>query len=401
VVRCAPDSSLSLPSVQTEVSAKGITTPMTSAVALYRIAFRTERGDGSAGVSTARVYLPQTPRALPLPVITVGHPTDGIADSCAPSEDPGSNQDLALPWAGLGYAVIVADYAGLGNEGAQSYLDNHDQGQAVLDAARALRKLMGAGVFSNQVLAVGFSQGGGAVLSAQALARSYGADGDLVGVIAFAPEWPTRLNSFGMVDQLENPSELTIETGYSAVVIEVMRSYGYFYNRLGPAHADDGFPAAHRSGIDGAVNSLCQIPLGGYLQSPDYLQIGAITDPALRTGLLACIQQGEQASGCVDPGKSYFDYLNANFVTADPQGAKVLFVQGLSDTVMVPASEAACNLDKLRSDGVSPQVCTDGLGQHTTVVARNIDFAIQWAQALLAGAPLPSCDGSGMPGCIP
>ena len=139
--------------------------------------------------------------------------------------DATSNRDLALPWAGLGYAVIVPDYAGLGNEGAQGYLDNRDQAHSLLDGARALRKLLSPGALSSDILAVGFSQGGGAVLSAQALAKSYGADGELVGAIVFAPEWPTRMNSFGFLDLLENPDELTILTGISANVVAVMRSY--------------------------------------------------------------------------------------------------------------------------------------------------------------------------------
>ncbi|HEY2744532.1 MAG TPA: hypothetical protein VGL86_07910 [Polyangia bacterium] len=137
IVRCAVDTALDLPTVQSEVAAKGITTTMTAAVHLYRIAFRTVRGDGSAGVSTARVYLPSAPATRPVRLVAVGHPTDGLAPSCAPSTDPTSNQDLALPWAGRGDAVIVPDYAGLGNEGVQSYVDNRDQGHAILDGARA------------------------------------------------------------------------------------------------------------------------------------------------------------------------------------------------------------------------------------------------------------------------
>ena len=400
LVRCAVDTAYAPSQVQSQVAAKGITTPMQTGVDLYRVAFRTERGDGSPGVSTARVYLPDAPTSLPLPIVVIGHPTNGLAASCTPSMDPTSNQDLALPWAGLGYAVIVPDYAGLGNEGTQSYLDNRDQGQAVLDGARALRKLLPAGVFSTQILAVGYSQGGGAVLSAQALAKSYGADGDLAGVLVFAPEWPTRLNSFGYVDQLENPTELTIQTGISENVVTVMRTYAWFYNHFGAAHEGDGFPAANQAGMDNAVQTLCQTPLGGYLQASEPY-VGDIFDETLRTTLLACIDNGGSGPGCVDPGQSYFDYLTSNFLTADPSGPPMLYVQGLADYIMPAASEAACNIEKLQLDGVNPQVCVDPLAQHETVVARSMDFAISWALALLHGQPLPTCSSSGMPACTP
>lgn len=400
VIRCAPDAALSLAAVSAAVAAKGVTTPMTSGTKLHRIAFRTTRGDGSPGVSSARVYLPSTPKALPLPVIVIGHPTEGMADGCAPSLNPTSNEDLALPWAGLGYAVIVPDYAGLGNEGAQAYLDNRDQAYSLLDGARALRKLLSPGALSSDILAVGFSQGGGAVLSMQALAKSYGADGDLVGAIAFAPEWPTRMSSFGLVNMLENPSELTILTGISANVVAVMRAYGYFYNRVGADHAGDGFPAATRADIEGAVNSLCQTPLGGYLQGTA-VHVGDIFDEALRVSLLACIQSNGQSAACSGAGKGYYDYLAANVLEADPTGAKILYVQGLADYIMPAPSEAACNLDALHAEGVTPDVCVDALAQHETVVARNADFAISWGLALLDGKPRPSCAATLLPPCIP
>jgi dienelactone hydrolase len=400
IVRCAQDIVLPLSEVASEVASQGITTVMLTGVNFYRIEYRTERGNGSAGASSARVYLPATPAALPLPVIVIGHPTEGLAASCTPSENPTSYEDLALPWAGLGYVAIVPDYAGLGNGGVQGYLDNRDQAYSLLDGARALRNLLPAGALSDQVLAVGFSQGGGAVLSAQALAPTYGAGGTLAGVIAFAPEWPSRLNSFGYVDQLDNPTELTIETGISENVVTVMRTYAYFGNYVGMADVGDGFPAANQAGMDGAVESLCQTPLGGYLQAAEPL-VGDIFDPTLRTTLLACIAGNGLGTGCVDPGLSFYTFLTNNILTADPNGPPLLFVQGLADYIMPPASEAACNIAKLMADGVTPQVCVDADAQHQTVVARNMDFVLQWALALLGNLALPTCSAAGMPACTP
>lgn len=400
IVRCAFDYALPLPTVQSQVASKGLTTTMTTSVNVYRVAFRTTRGDGSAGVSTARVYLPETPAALPLPVLVAGHPTEGIADSTAPSMSPTSNEDLALPWAGLGGAIIVPDYAGLGNEGVQGYLDNHDQAHSILDGARALRKFLSQGALSKQVGIIGYSQGGGAALSAQALASTYG-DGDVAFVVAFAPEWPTRANSFGFVDMLENPTELTIQTGISYDVVEVMRTYAYFANYVGALHADDGFPASERSGFDGAINSMTEVVLGGYLQGVAPTISGFIDD-TFRTTVLACIQNGASDPSCVDPGKSYFAFMTNDFVKADPNGAKVLFVQGLADYVMPAPTEAACNIGKLVADGVTPQVCVDAPAQHTDVVGRNMDFVLGWAKAFLAGQPLPACTTDGiMPPCVP
>jgi predicted esterase len=383
------------------VTSKGLATTMTSGVSTYRIAFRTWRSTGAAGASTARVYLPTTPRALPIPVLVAAHPTDGIADSTAPSMDPSSNEDLALPWAGLGYAIIVPDYAGLGNEGVQGYLDNHDQAYSVLDGARALRNFISAGALSSQVAIIGYSQGGGAALSAQALASSYGAGGDVAAVAVMAPEWPTRWNSFGFQSMLENPTELTIQTGISFNVVEVMRTYAYFSNYVGSVHADDAYPSGQRTSFDGAINSLSQVPLGGFLQA-NALHVGDFIDDAFRTSLLACIHNGASDPGCVAPGKGYFDFVTKDQVVPDASGAPVLFVQGLADYVMPAPSEGACNVAYLASHGVTPQVCVDPAAQHETVVGRNMDFVIPWVQARLAGQDPPACTATGiMPPCIP
>jgi len=107
-------------------------------------------------------------------------------------------------------------------------------------------------------------------------------------------------------------------------------------------------------------------------------------------------------AGCVEPAKSYHDFMQKNVLTGDPKGAPILFIQGIADTIMPAASEAACNLDKLHADGVTPQVCTDLTAVHTNVVPRNIGFALSWGQAILQKGTLPACPSSdGMPSCTP
>ncbi len=399
IVRCAVDTTLSVSDVQTEMTGEGDTgVTATSGVNIYRVAFRTNRGNGSAGISSARVYLPTTPLALPMPVIAIGHATQGMGGTNVPSQDPTTNKDLALPWASLGYAVIVPDYAGLGTEGVQGYVDNHDTAYSILDSARALRKLISPGVFTSQVVMAGHSQGGGGVLAAQALAKTYGCDGELVAVIAFAPEYPTRMNSFGYVDELNaSSSELTIQTGITDNVVAAYREYAYFSNYVSASDATDAFPSAQASTEATNLLAMGEVEFGGYLQGVDVHVVDEF-DPTFRASLSACIAG---TSGCNAREANYFAFLQQNILTADPTGAKVLFVQGLTDIVMPPAQEAACNIDKLKADGVTPQVCTDVTASHTNVTQRNINFAIGWAQALVAGNTLPTCSSLGMPTCTP
>ncbi len=291
VVRCTVDGTWTVADVQAKIGGKDDTSKA-SALKIVRIAYRTRRGDGRPAIGTARVYLPSTPRPGPLPVVVSAHPSEGLADGCAPSRDEGKMNEVATPLGARGYAVIAPDFAGLGNEGTQGYLDNHDTGYSTLDAARALRKLLKPGAFSAKVAMNGYSQGGGAVLSAQALARTYGVDGELVAVAAFAPQWPTRLNSFGFVDLLKQPDALTISFGITKPVVAVLRTYAHFANATGDHGA--GIPAATRSSISNSIDNLCLVAFGGALQG-SALRVRDFFDDGLRTGLLACVADPKAA----------------------------------------------------------------------------------------------------------
>ncbi|MEO7094026.1 MAG: alpha/beta fold hydrolase, partial [Polyangiales bacterium] len=398
VVRCATDATLDRAATKKSLGAAGINdVEPTSGVKIFRIAYRTERGDGDAGVGTARIYLPDTPRKGPLPMVVVAHPSEGLADGCAPSRDENKLRDLALPWAARGLVVIAPDLAGLGNEGVQGYQDNRDSGQSTLDAARALRKLLKVGALDDRIVMVGYSQGGGAVLSAQALERTYGSGGRMVGVVTFAAQWATSPASFGLLGMLKDPEALTIGAGITKPVVATLMAYAYRANWLSTGAPADAFPAAKRADIESALSSKCLIEYGGWIQgiSP---KIKDLLDEPLRASIVAC-SESTTSAGCVEPGKSYHAFLQSNVVHADPAGAKILYIQGLLDQIMPPAEEAACNLAVLAKDGVTPQVCTDVGATHATVLARKLDVAMQWTDALLSGDKLPTCSSGGMPAC--
>ncbi|MGD0523662.1 MAG: lipase family protein [Polyangiaceae bacterium] len=410
ILTCAQDVSYSVSDVTAKLTAKSVTGVVpTSGFNFYRIAYRTYRDDGVPGVSTAGVYLPTTPRSLPLPVVAVAHPTEGLAPSCTPSENATSLDDLAVPWVSQGFAVIATDYAGLGNAGVQGYTDNHDQAHSLLDSVRALRALLDPGVLDQRVLLVGYSQGGGAVLAAQGLAGSYGADGNVVAVVVFAAEYFMRNDSFGYQQLLENPTEASILTGVTRPVVAATRDYAFGYNVLGPSSAAVTFPASLQSGVASSLMSLCEVPFGGYIQGAAPT-VGDIFDEDFRTSLLACLgAPAAETDGGTDGGvatcsgvaSQFYTWMQSDLVPPDPAGAPILYVQGLADTVMPPDQEAACNIDQLDAAGVSVQVCVDTPAEHTTVVPRNVAFAVQWSEAKLYGGTLPACSSSGMPACSP
>lgn len=392
VLRCANDATLDLAATQSRLA--GVDVEATTGVRQIRIAFRTQRANGNPAASTARVYLPLTPKTGPLPVIVIGHPSEGLADSCAPSRREDTMKEIALPFAARGYAVIAPDLTGLGNEGTQAYLDNRDTAYALLDGARALRKLLEVGAFQKTVVMAGYSQGGGAVLAAQALARTYGLDGELKAVIAFAAQYPTRIESFGFVDLLKNPDDLTIMHGYSKPVVALLRTYAWFANS--GREAGGGIPSGKRVGLTSAIESMCLIALGGAMQA-QAPKVGDFIDETLRTGLLACIALTPlpgSDSRCTGVAREYYDFLLNNHLEADAGGAKILYVQGMLDTVMPATEEAPCNTKKIRDDGADLRVCTDSGATHANVVQRNMKYAMAWLDATLGGSSPPGCSNA-------
>jgi alpha-beta hydrolase superfamily lysophospholipase len=363
-------------------------------VRVVKLAYRTVRSDGTETVSTATAYLPSTPRALPAPIILVGRSTSGLADACAPSKDALPQANFAMPFAARGFVTITPDFAGLGNEGTHAYLDNHEAATELFDAALALQKLV-PGAVGAPVADVGYSQGGGTVLSAQALELALTGTHTLRAVAAIAPEWPISPRSFGYEDVLRHPEGFTGFAGLSPPVVTVARHYGYAANKLGASHAGDTFPAAKRASITSALESRCTVALGGQLNAQEP-KLGDLVDDAFRQQVLACI---DGTAGCTGPGAAFHAWMTADFVTADAAGAPVLIAQGLADQVMPAAGEAACVVDKLQAEGITPAICSDSTATHDSVLERRIEDVVGWIEATVDGVAPPTCDSQFLPAC--
>jgi predicted esterase len=396
IITCALGDKLDQPTVQSEMNAEGAEGVVAQTGArIVKIAYRTVRSDGSAAATTATVYLPLVPRAVPAPVILIGRPTSGIADNCAPSKKPRPERNLALPFAARGFVTITPDFAGLGNEGTHAYLDNHEAVNELFDGAKALKALVPGNVVGDPVGAVGYSQGGGVVLSAQALEHATTGARTLKGIAALAPQWPISTKSFGYEDVLRNPDRFTALAGLAPATVTVLRHYGYFMNKLGDTHGGDAFPAAERSSIVNSIESLCTVALGGALDA-NQTRLRELVDETYRTSMLACI---DGTAGCTGLAQQFHQWVTGDFVTADPQGARVLIVQGLADQVMPAAGEAACDVAKLRAEGVQPEICSDSTATHDSVLERRIENVVAWIEAVATGAAAPACGSQTLPAC--
>jgi len=396
IVGCTLGTRLDPAAVQTAMSDDGAEGVVAQTGAqTIKLAYRTVRSDGTATVSTATAYLPLEPRALPAPVVLVGRSTSGLADSCAPSRDEVPGANYILPFAARGFIVISPDFAGLGNDGAHAYLDNHEAAAQLFDAHRALEKLLPAGTVGASVGAVGYSQGGGVVLSAQGLEQELTGARTLKGIVAIAPEWPISSRSFGYEDVLRNPDRITALAGLAPPTVTVLRHYGFLANRVGEAEAGASFPASERDDLIEQINSLCTIPLGGALNAMQR-HLRDLVDPAFRDQVLACI---DGTPGCAGLGQEFHAWMESDYVTADPTGARVLIVQGLADQVMTAAGEAACDVAKLRAEGVEPQLCVDTIATHDSVLERRIEDVVAWIEAIATDQPAPTCGSQALPAC--
>ena len=87
-----------------------------------------------------------------------------------------------------GFAIVMTDYQGLGTPGLHTYVGRVPQGDAMLDAARAAKKLPDTSLDPDGPIAFwGYSQGGGAAASAAELASTYAPELKVVGAYAGAP----------------------------------------------------------------------------------------------------------------------------------------------------------------------------------------------------------------------
>jgi hypothetical protein len=154
-----------------------------------RVVYRSTNGDTGAETEVSgTVFAPQgEPPSGGWPVVALAHGTTGIEQQCAPSlsKNLWSLSDPVLGYIKWGYAVALADYQGLGEDGVHPYMDAKTAGLNVIDSVRALRHTFTGA--SSRWFAFGASQGGAAAWAADEQAKTYAPELELVGAVANGP----------------------------------------------------------------------------------------------------------------------------------------------------------------------------------------------------------------------
>ena len=399
LVRCAQDGSIAAADVDRIARTTGYTgSRLTSGFELFRLSYRTERGTmpPRAGFSSAVALLPTTPRAAALPVIVVDHGTTGEAPGCPPSKESptGDNTylaELGYPLVGAGYAVILPDYAGYAGFGAShnppsGYHASADEARSTLDAARALRALRPS-LFSSDVVLVGHSQGGHAVLSALALDASYGSGGTLAGVVAYAPSWFT-MRTFGAI--LAVPTEYPLPAAADTVAASVWYHYSHAELLDGPGAGALLFAADKRDRIRSFFDNSCdeqQLAMLG-TSATDLFDPTFTSDVAYAAAL---------DTGCMtDDCTTWLARYSADrpHLTGNATRVPILIVYGDQDE-WIPADRETCGFDRLASDQANATVCIVAGATHDGVVGARADYVNDWIAARALGGAAPTACGPG------
>ncbi|MFD3592708.1 lipase family protein [Nocardia sp. NPDC058640] len=142
-----------------------------------RLLYRSTTANDQPTTTSAAVYFPagEAPEGG-WPVIAWAHGTVGLGDDCAYSvAGPAAvERDWAYlgTWLDQGYAIVAADYAGLGGPGEHPYLNGIAEAHNVVDAVKAATQQYPT--LSNKWAVVGQSQGGGAAITTARYATEFG-----------------------------------------------------------------------------------------------------------------------------------------------------------------------------------------------------------------------------------
>lgn len=298
VMKLKPDGKLGQVLKQERIS-----TPIPDAVA-WRIAYVSSDLNDKKTISTAVVVAPKgkAPKGG-RPVITWSHGTTGTAVNCGPSQvnDPArplnlyfrvggdSYTDYGLPaleqFIKAGYVVVGTDYQGLGSPGKHQYNVARTNGRDAINAARAVGTMKETGA-GRQVVAIGWSQGGGATIAAAGqpdyIARKGTArDGlDFVGFVGLAP-YDTSAMFPAKLDETNAPELVSsvIKT-YSNDVFSLGHLAMYIWG-IQSAYPDklkmtDIFTEDSVTTVDDIVSNKCVHPTSdtfGYTFGKDFAKI--------------------------------------------------------------------------------------------------------------------------------
>lgn len=327
----------------------------------WRVLYRTTTPQGAPAVASGVVLAPTAPSAAAAAgvdggrnVVAWAHPTTGVARGCAPSllDDPTAAMFGAPEALANGWVWAATDYPGLGTPGPHPYLIGESLARSTIDIVRAAAQLpTGAGT---RFATWGHSEGGHASLWVGMTAVDYAPDLELVAVSAAAPA-------------IDLPALVTADEGSPA---------GKLLLSMGLVAWSELFSDAS---LDVALSPLAR-PLArnvaaACIQSPT--QVEALLPRVLVEQALPF------AAVELTTTEPWASILTDNSPTG-PIGVPLWVAQGLTDTVVVPATTRAALEQRCRSGEVVEFVTIPDVG-HLTAARDTAPEAMAWLAQRFAG----------------
>ena len=339
---------------------------------------------GQAHRGSALLYLPAGGKP-PYPLVAVNHGTNGIGPKCGPTHERVTVDYMALPLVGHGYAVVAADYPGMGvDEGIYAYGVGDAEGRGILDAVRAARQFKdarfdGATDLTDELFLYGHSQGGHATLFAQQLHDGPSSVGGfrLLGAVSVAP----GLADLRGLEQIIGQPARALD---AASLFMLMTLYSHATYRGAPAASEWLTPSAALT-LPGYFKDQCWSSLSVTVPGTFFRNDGLYL-PAFLTGASGCPFNG---SACPNfsPWAGYFQATVPGDFKSD---VPVLLLQGESDDV-VPATTTACLSNRLAARGTPLHTCGYAGIDHYKIVGASMDATLAWMSARRAGRDENPC----------
>lgn len=336
--------------------------PMTNGIPenanAWRILYTTTRDDGQPAVASGLVMVGKDAPPGPRPVIAWAHGTTGTDITCAPSllADPFTSgamfvQDQVLE---RGWAMVAADYVGLGVDAPHPYLIGQPEGRSVLDAVRAARQL-GDVELQDRTVVWGHSQGGHAALWTGGLAPTYAPDVNVIGVAALAP----ASDLVGLVDNLSAVPGGSIFAAYV---------------------------------VDGYTKTYPDVQIDDYIRASARTLVTQAATRCLGKSALVSVIAGlplDQPVFDREPGDGAFGQRLTQNIPRGLIQAPLFVAQGAADALVLPQVQLAY-VQQQCAAGQHLQYRTYPGRDHVGVVAADsplIPDLLSWTEDRLAGAP--------------
>ncbi|KAF9884578.1 hypothetical protein FE257_001462 [Aspergillus nanangensis] len=324
---------------------------------VYRIQYTSRDLDGSPVPATGFIALPYAPVALnstTYPVVAYAHGTSGIYGGCAPSNSP--NLYDYNSWQLLisrGYAVVATDYAGLGNNYTlHKYISYPAQVNDIYFSMIAAKKAFS--IFSKTWMAVGHSQGGGAVWKlAESEYVKRDQNNDYLGTVALAP-------AAKVIDMFLANREEVISSGYLPLHAKAYQNVYPSYNLtiLSDIMRDRM--------VISDIAQLCLTALGGL--SSDLTGDESVSEEGIKSDIPLLLKwQNEMAPA-------------SGGHTSQP----LLIVQGQGDMAVVPSVTRAL-WSRACHDGNEVQLSEYPAMDHDQVIVAGAPEWLAWVDARFAG----------------